>query len=322
MKILVVEDDPIVARILQDLLSSHHYAVDIAADGETGLQMARAFDYDLMTIDIGLPGLDGISLCRQLRDQGSQTPILLLTGQLGDRQTTTALNAGADDFVLKPFNIEELMARVQALLRRGGPKTQPILTWGELSVDPISRRATYGTQLLSVTPKEYALLELFLRNPQRVFSAHALVDQIWSSAESPGEEAVRVHIKELRKKLKGVGAAKDFIKTVYGAGYRLNPMYASSPLSQASEQMIVEQLAELRSLNEELGETIAELNQRNRELAIACQTLEQEKHQLQTVRTNLEQQLTACITELNQIKHQHQRENHQSREHQSTANAA
>lgn len=235
MKILIVEDDSSVAQTLQILLSSYHYAVDIAADGKTGLEMAEAFDYDLVLLDIWLPGLDGMSVCRQLRAKGLRMPILVLTAQDGSAQKVNALNVGADDYVVKPFEIEELMARVQALLRRGGIKIQPILTWGNLAVELSSRSIRYGRQLIPLTPKEYGILELLLRNPQRVFSARSILDQVWNSTESPGEEVVRVHLKEVRKKLKAVGIPENFIKTIHRAGYCLNPLYVAEIMSQADE---------------------------------------------------------------------------------------
>ena len=310
MKILVVEDNRIVGETLRHLLSSYHYAVDIATDGEAGLQMADDFDYDLVLLDILLPRLDGISLCQQLRAKGFQTPILLLTGRGGGHQKAIALNAGADDYVVKPFNAEELIARVQALLRRGGPKTQPILTWGDLSVDPSSCKVTYGTYLLSVTPKEYAILELFLRNSQKVLSARVMLDQVWNTPDSPGEEAVRVHIKELRKKLREAGAPDDFIKTVFGTGYRLNPSYSSVLASKTNEQITLPQIAELKSVNEELRSTVAalqstqaELRQKNQELELAYQTLAEERKQLQIARDEREDRIaerTAALVEANQ----------------------
>ncbi len=136
MKILIVEDDPTVVQTLQILLASCSYAVDVANDGEAGLQMVEVYDYDLIMLDMLLPNLGGLDVCQQLRKQGCKTPILLLTGQDGGRQKAIALNAGADDYVVKPFDAEELIARVQALLRRGNTATQPILAWGPLSVDP------------------------------------------------------------------------------------------------------------------------------------------------------------------------------------------
>ncbi|HEY9625457.1 MAG TPA: PAS domain S-box protein [Crinalium sp.] len=288
MKILVVEDDPTVAQILRLLLSRHNYAVDVATDGEAGLQMTEAFVYDLIVLDVLLPKLDGISLCQQLRTKGFQSPILLLTGQGGGHQKAIALNAGADDYVVKPFDTEELIARVQALLRRGGPTSQPILTFGQLSVDPSPCKVTYGTHLLAVTPKEYAILELLLRNPQKALSAQAILDHVWNSIESPGEEAVRVHIKELRHKLLAAGAPKDLIKTIHRVGYRLNPLYSSSLVSQAEDQLTAPQIAELKAVNEELRATLEtlqavqeELRRQNEELIDAQRHIEVERQRYQ-----------------------------------------
>ncbi|MDX2228245.1 MAG: PAS domain S-box protein [Leptolyngbyaceae cyanobacterium bins.349] len=316
MKILVVEDDRAVAQSLQFLLTGYNYAVDIATDGESGLEMAEAYEYDLILLDVILPGLDGISLCQQLRAQGMKTPILLLTGQGGGHQKAIALNAGADDYVVKPFDTEELIARVQALLRRGGPMNEPILTWGLLSVEPSNRNVAYGTQLLSVTPKEYAILELMLRNPQKALSAKAILDHVWTSVESPGEEAVRVHIKELRQKFTAVGAPKDLIKTVHRVGYRLNPVYSSFLANQSEAALTTPQIAELKSVNEELRmaleqlrSTQAELRQKNQELEIAYDTIALERQQLQSTRDQLETRVaerTAELMHVNQFLQQQQ----------------
>jgi DNA-binding response OmpR family regulator len=282
MKILVVEDDSTVAESLQILFSSYNYAVDIAEDSEVALHLLQAFTYDLIVLDVVLPKLDGVSLCQQLRAKGSQIPILLLTGQGEARQKAIALNAGADDYVVKPFDAEELIARVQALLRRGDAVTQPILTWENLSVDPSKRTVTYDSHLLSLTPKEYAILELLLRNAEKVLSAKAILDHAWRSVESPGEEVVRVHIKDLRQKLTTVGAPKDLIKTLHRVGYQLNPLYASSaafPLDPQTAPPLTEINAlkkALAEVQEQLQSTQAELQQKHQELEIAQQTLEQE----------------------------------------------
>lgn len=305
MKILVVEDDPAIAHTLQILLSECRYAVDVAPDGETGLQMAEAYAYDLILLDLLLPGLDGISVCQTLREQGMKTPILLLTGQGSGHQKAIALNAGADDYVVKPFDTEELVARIQALLRRGEATYLPVLTWGQLSIDPSTQNVSYNTQLITLTPKEYAILDLFLRNPQRVMSARTILDQVWSSLESPGEEAVRVHIKEIRHKLKGAGAPKDLIKTKHGVGYQLNPLYDSPLASQPVEQLNVPQIAELSAVNDELRRTLeqvrslqAELQQKNEALESAYQTIANEQQQLQGVRDELEQRVIERTAEL------------------------
>jgi diguanylate cyclase (GGDEF)-like protein len=227
MKILVVEDDEFVAKVLAITLGQQNYAVEVAADGEIAWDLIKSFEYDLILLDVILPKLDGISLCRQLRSQGYHMPILLLTGHATGHEKAAGLDAGADDYVVKPFDREELIARIRALLRRGNVGDQPILEWGALQLNPTSHEVTYDTHLLSLTPKEYALLELFLRNSRRVFSTDAILDHLWAYEESPKEEAVRTHIKGLRQKLKAAGAA-DVIETVYGIGYRLRPLEALS----------------------------------------------------------------------------------------------
>jgi DNA-binding response OmpR family regulator len=263
MKFLVVEDDQAMAVTLECLFTHYNYAVDIAADGEAGLQMIDAYEYDLILLDLMLPKRDGISLCKSLRARGYQSPILLLTGRGESEQKTLALNAGADDYVVKPFDANELIARVQALLRRGNSTCPAVLTWGYLSVDPNSRKVAYGTHLITVTPKEYAILELLLRNPQKALSAKAILDHIWTSLESPGEEAVRFHIKELRRRLTSAGAPKDLIKTQHQVGYQLNPLYASALLQKATDAVSAPQLAELNSVNEELRASLAQLQSKH-----------------------------------------------------------
>lgn len=286
MKILIVEDDAVIAQTLEFLLGGCNYAVDIATDGEMGKQMADAFDYDLAILDILLPKLDGLSLCRELRAQQLTLPILLLTGQGGGHQKALALNAGADDYVTKPFDAEELVARVQALLRRCNGDSKPMLEWGNLRLEPCSQTVTYGTHILTLTPKEYAILELLLRNPQQVFSAQAILDHAWSSIESPGEETVRFHIKALRKKLKDVGAPVELIKTVYGVGYRLNPIYKTVDAGNTPESLEF-QIAELTALNQELREVL-DATQRDRDqlvqrLTIVTQDFQQIQRQWQAV---------------------------------------
>lgn len=138
-------------------------------------------------LDVMLPKLDGISLCRRLRSQGYQMPILLLTGRDSSHEKAIGLDAGADDYLVKPFDREELVARVRALLRRGTLTSTPVLEWGNLRFDPSSCEVTYGTRPLQLTPKEYSLLELFLRNSRRVFSCSAILDHLWSYESTPGE---------------------------------------------------------------------------------------------------------------------------------------
>jgi len=221
VKILLVEDDELVAEVLSKALTTQHYLVDLATDGQVGVELAEAFEYDLILLDLLLPKLDGISFCKQRRQAGDRTPILLLTAQDTSTNKVAGLDAGADDYMVKPFDLHELLARIRALLRRGSSVTMPILEWGNLRLNPSSCEVSYAGQVLSLTPKEYSLLELFLRNTQRIFSQSALLDHLWSFEESPLENTVRAHIKSLRQKLKKAGAAADLIETVYGLGYRL-----------------------------------------------------------------------------------------------------
>ena len=208
---------------------------EVATDGQAAWDLIQAFDYDLIMLDVMLPKLDGISLCRVVRSHNLKMPILLLTGRDSSHEKAIGLDAGADDYMVKPFDSEELVARVRALLRRGNSTSQPILEWGNLRLDPCSCEVFYETLLVQLTPKEYALLELFMRNPRRVFSCSAILDRVWSFDRTPGEEAVRTQIKGLRQKLKAAGAAPDLIETVYGIGYRLKPLQATTSVNASPE---------------------------------------------------------------------------------------
>ncbi|MBW4619287.1 MAG: response regulator [Cyanosarcina radialis HA8281-LM2] len=231
MRILIVEDDEFTAQILSTALADRRYAIEVAKDGESAWGLVEGCDYDLILLDVILPKLDGISLCQRLRSHGYTMPILLLTGRDSSHDKAIGLDAGADDYLAKPFELEELVARVRALLRRGNSTSPPILKWGSLILNPSSCEVTYDRQLVHLTPKEYAILELFLRNKSRVFSCTAILDRIWSFDKTPGEEAVRTQIKGLRQKLKAAGAPSDFLETVYGIGYRLKPLEANGQLS-------------------------------------------------------------------------------------------
>ena len=254
MRILVVEDDPIISQLIETILEPQKYAVDFATDGQMGLDLSEAYEYDAILLDVSLPKKDGISVCRQIRSQGNTVPILLLTALDSPADRARGLDAGADDYLGKPFDTEELLARIRAILRRSHQPSTPILTWGNLHLDPVSTTVTYGDNLVNPTPKEYALLELLLRNSKRVFSCDAILDHLWSYGGTPSEEAIRTHIKGLRHKLKQAGAAADLIETVYGIGYRLKP--ANSPavnvLTDTWEKFkgqVLEQVAALEQLS-------------------------------------------------------------------------
>jgi len=222
MKILLVEDDKPTATLLSEALTAQYYTVEVASDGQTGLELATGYEYDLLLLDLLIPKLDGISLCRQVRSQGYQKPILLLTAKDSNTDIVRGLDAGADDYVTKPYDLLELMARIRALLRRGETTLTPaVLTWEELRVNLTSAEVIYSGCKISLTPKEYSLLELFLRNPQRIFSRSAIIDRLWSIDASPTEGAVTNLIKDLRQKLKVARMTVDLLETVYGLGYRL-----------------------------------------------------------------------------------------------------
>lgn len=221
MKILLVEDDDLLIKVLNKNLATHHYVVDVVKDGEMGWTYGSSFEYDLIILDIMLPKLDGISLCKRFRAQGYTHPIMLLTAQDNITAKVQGLDAGADDYVVKPFNPIELIARIRALLRRGSNNPFPLLTWGDLLLNPSTCEVTYNGRPLNLTTMEYDLLELLLRDCQHVFSTEELLDRLWSSEDFPSEATVRSHIRRVRHKLVAAGAPQDFIATMHGRGYYL-----------------------------------------------------------------------------------------------------
>ena len=221
MKILVVEDDEFISDAIVEFLSDQHYAVEAAYDGQSAWDLLEVFTYDMILLDVMLPEMDGITLCRKLRNQGMDIPILMLTARDTLDNKIEGLDAGADDYLVKPFELEELSARIRALLRRGGATTAPILTWGELSLDPSTCEVFFDQKELALSPKEYKLLEFFLRNGRRVFSRSQILEHLWSFEQVPEEATVKAHIRGLRQKLESVGAPSNLIETVYGLGYRL-----------------------------------------------------------------------------------------------------
>lgn len=235
MRILLIDDDETLTQAIAAVLAPQQHLIDIAADGQAGWELATLVTYDLLLLDVMLPKLDGISLCRQLRQRQNQVPILMMTARDTSTDKVMGLDAGADDYLVKPFDLDELAARVRALLRRGGNTAQPAIAWAGLCLDPKSGSVTYCDRPLQLSPKEYALLELLLRNPQRLFSRSAILDHLWSFDEPPGEDTVKAHVKGLRHKLKAAGANADLIETVYGRGYRLNATYGPAKIASVSE---------------------------------------------------------------------------------------
>jgi DNA-binding response OmpR family regulator len=221
MRLLLIEDDERIADALVEDLTDQCYTVDAVTDGQAGWDYADSTPYDLILLDVMLPVMDGITLCRRLRQAGNQAPILMLTARDTISDRVLGLDAGADDYLVKPFDLQELAARIRALLRRGEATTQPVLTWDKLQLDPSVMKVTYGECPIDLSPKEYSLLEFFLRHPNRVFNRGQLLDRLWSYESLPDESTVKAHIRGLRQKLKAAGAPRNLIETVYGLGYRL-----------------------------------------------------------------------------------------------------
>jgi DNA-binding response OmpR family regulator len=221
MRILVVEDDVNLAEMLTEALSDQNYVVDVVSDGEMAWDWVQTLEYDLILLDLTLPKLDGIGFCQRLRSHNLSLPVLMLTARDTLADKVTGLDAGADDYLVKPYEMPELMARIRALLRRGSSSDSPNLCWGGLQLNSSTYEVTYEEQPLSLTPKEYALLELLVANGRRVMSRAGIIERIWDLEEPPSEETVKSHIKSLRQKLREAGAPNDFIETVYGLGYRL-----------------------------------------------------------------------------------------------------
>ncbi|XWK90301.1 MAG: response regulator transcription factor [Phormidium sp.] len=224
MRILLVEDDLRLAETLAEALTDQRYVVDVVSDGETGWEQVKVLNYDLMLLDLMLPELDGMSLCQRLRSHGYNMPVLMLTACDTVTDKINGLDAGADDYVIKPVDLGELFARVRALLRRGNTCSPPILEWGKLRLDPSTYEVNYADKPLHLTPKEYSLLELLLRSGRRVLSRSIIIEHIWSLESPPEEDTVKVHLRSLRQKLKAAGAPDNLIETVHGMGYRLRQL--------------------------------------------------------------------------------------------------
>ncbi len=235
MRILLVDDEEILVDLLTRDLAQQNYAVDVAVDGEQGWIYGSTYSYDLMILDWCLPKLDGISLCQRFRTHGYTNPIILLTSRDGSQNRIRGLDAGADDYICKPFDLEELAARIRTLLRRVNFDFFPVLTWGKLQLNPCNCTVTYQGQPLSLGAKEYRLLELFLRHSQEVLSIEEIIDHLWSSTEYPAAATVRSHLRRLRQKLKLAGLPEDLIITIRRQGYTLKPWNEKSNTRKNSQ---------------------------------------------------------------------------------------
>ena len=221
MRLLLIEDDRRVASFVQKGLEAECYKVEVAADGEQGIEMALSGLYDLILLDILLPVRNGIDVCRSLRERGIRTPILMLTAKDTVEDKVTGLGAGADDYLTKPFAFEELLARIQALLRRpGGLELAPALEALDLVLDKNTHEVTRAGRPIELTRTEFILLEYLMRRPNRVLSRTMIMDQVWDYQHDPSTNVVDVYIRRLRRKIDH-GFACKLIHTVRGAGYML-----------------------------------------------------------------------------------------------------
>lgn len=220
MRVLVVEDDAAIARVLRDALQEAGYAPHVEENGERALALASREPFDLLLLDVMLPSLNGLEVCRRLRAQGVDSPILILTARDTLDDKIDGLDAGADDYLVKPFHIAELLARARALVRRGtGSST--LLKVGDLALDPLSRKATRGGKNIPLSATEYSLLEYLMRHPDRVLTRAVLLDHVWQYDFQGQDNVLEVYISALRRKI-DKGNPSPLIHTVRGAGYRMS----------------------------------------------------------------------------------------------------
>jgi DNA-binding response OmpR family regulator len=220
MRILLVEDERKVASFIARALRENTYAVDVAETGEKALEMATDVHYDAVLLDVRLPGMNGLEVCRELRQRGIESPVLVLTARGLTEQKVEGLDAGADDYLTKPFVLAELLARVRALVRRGFHSGNAKLSYADLSLDRHRRRATLGREVIPLTSKEFALLELFLLRAPELVTRSEIVEHVWDCHFDSETNLVEVYINRLRKKLEE-GQSVKMIHTVRGVGYRL-----------------------------------------------------------------------------------------------------
>ncbi|MFQ5614441.1 MAG: response regulator transcription factor [Anaerolineae bacterium] len=220
-RILVVEDEPKIASIISRALRSEGYQVELAPDGETGLERALEEPPELVILDIMLPGIDGLTVCRQLRAAELKTPVLMLTAKDAIPDEVSGLDAGADDYLTKPFQIERLLARIRALLRRSAPpESKTPLTFADLTLDPTTRLAHRGEREIEFTAKEYDLMELFMRHPRQVLTRDQIYEQIWGYDFGGESNIIEVYIRYLRAKLEANNEPR-LLHTIRGVGYAL-----------------------------------------------------------------------------------------------------
>ncbi|MBW7955541.1 response regulator transcription factor [Patescibacteria group bacterium] len=224
MRLLIIEDEEKLALSLKKALEAERYAVDVSFDGEEGYEKASVESYDLLILDVGLPNMDGFEITAKLRQEKVATPIIFLTARDMPRDKVIGLDTGGDDYLVKPFDFEELVARIRALLRRGTTSAaQPILQLDTLSLNPATQKVTRAGKTISLTPKEYSLVEFFLRHPRQVLSKTQLIEHVWNDQADPFSGVADVYIGYVRAKIdKAFPGQKQLLKTLKGRGYSLS----------------------------------------------------------------------------------------------------
>ncbi len=219
-RILIAEDNPHIVDFLRAGLKAHGFTILVVENGRQVTELAHSSDFDLLILDLGLPGKDGLTILSEIRGQGEQLPIIVLTARDGVDDTVTALEGGANDYITKPFRFEELLARIRVQLRdRNGHQTltsETMLRAGDLSLDLLTRQARVGDRVVELSAREFVLAEVLLRHPMQVMSKEQLLNRVWGYDYDPGSNIIEVYIRHLRKKL-----GRDYIETVRGMGYRL-----------------------------------------------------------------------------------------------------
>lgn len=221
MRLLVIEDEEDLLNAITLRLRQEGYAVDTATDGQTGLVLAEVNSYDLLILDLNLPGLDGLEICRKLRAAQPRLLILILTARSQPDQRVSGLDLGADDYMVKPFYFQELLARIRVLFRRDLPNRHPFLEYGPIKIDPTTKTAWKNQLRLELTNKEWGILEYLLRRPGEIVTQEDLLEHVWDVHANPFSGTVRVHLNSLRRKLANQTDTFQYIETLFGQGYRL-----------------------------------------------------------------------------------------------------
>ena len=222
MRLLVVEDEIKLANSLKTILAHERYTVDVAYDGDKGFEQASVEPYDVIVLDVNLPGMDGLTVCAKLRQDGIKTPVLMLTARDTLQDKVKGLDVGADDYLVKPFAVEELLARIRAILRRESTQGEPILAVGDLTLDPEAHTVKRGQKNIDLSYKEYALLEYLMRHSGQVVPKQDLLEHVWGSEVDPFSNVIDVYIGYVRGKIdKAFPRKHPLLKTFKGLGYRI-----------------------------------------------------------------------------------------------------